>query len=264
MFIFFSFFFIAFCFTLEQIRDEQDLLFLYTLDISAEDFLNLKHEQSILVEFDQFAAHFIELLQQCRAERREGEPYFVAKLQANPSVGVFSIAEVNRFKELTHLSLRLREGTDASLKHYLASRLRHALTVSERQAAQLESLQREMSAEKQSKRQLLDELENIRAARERDSCDWQTKHTTELNQREREMMEQMEALRSRYENEIRSLRHSADTESSALNERCRKLEETRAQLTEEGAQLRSQVNELRKTLDALTTGPPRRPRRITR
>ena len=62
----------------------------------------------------------------------------------------------------------------------------------------------------------------------------------------------MEALRSRYENEIRSLRHSADTESSALTERCRKLEETRAQLTEEGAQLRSQVNELRKTLDALT------------
>ena len=40
-------------------------LFLYTLDLSETDFLNLKNEQSILVDFQAFPSKLIEMFELC-------------------------------------------------------------------------------------------------------------------------------------------------------------------------------------------------------
>jgi len=42
-------------------------LFLYTLDISETDFLHLKNEQSILVDFQAFPSKLIEMFDLCLA-----------------------------------------------------------------------------------------------------------------------------------------------------------------------------------------------------
>lgn len=55
-----------------------------------------------------------------------GEPSFLARLETVVPGGfsLFSVVETNPFKELTHLSLKFRVGNDASIKTYLAARLR--------------------------------------------------------------------------------------------------------------------------------------------
>ena len=42
-----------------EITDDVDPFFLYTLDVSEDEFHRLKHDQSLLVEFAEFPTHFI-------------------------------------------------------------------------------------------------------------------------------------------------------------------------------------------------------------
>jgi len=48
-----------------QILIHKNSLFLYTLDISETDFLNLKNDQSILVDFQAFPSKLIEMFDLC-------------------------------------------------------------------------------------------------------------------------------------------------------------------------------------------------------
>ena len=58
-----------------------------------------------------------------------GGGYHVSKLQNNneKSNAKFSIVESNQFRELTHLSLTLKCGTDSTMKNYLSTRLRQTI-----------------------------------------------------------------------------------------------------------------------------------------
>lgn len=128
------------------------------LQVGEDDYHQLKHDQCLRVDFKSFPRKFIELLESCRAssgaapvdpESRNGytlgeeggggrptrgepllpssgEPSFLARLETVVPGGfsLFSVVETNPFKELTHLSLKFRVGNDASIKTYLAARLR--------------------------------------------------------------------------------------------------------------------------------------------
>ena len=48
-----------------QLTSEADPFFLYFLEVSEDDFQNLKVEQCILVDFTTFPYKLIELLEQC-------------------------------------------------------------------------------------------------------------------------------------------------------------------------------------------------------
>ena len=45
-----------------EITDKEDHFFLYTLDVSEDEFHRLKHDQSLLVEFSEFPSNVIALL----------------------------------------------------------------------------------------------------------------------------------------------------------------------------------------------------------
>lgn len=62
------------------------------------------------------------------------------------SPSVFAILETNQFKQLTHLELSLRAGTDSSTKRYLASRLGHSLAVLHRLMASNDSDKAQLQA----------------------------------------------------------------------------------------------------------------------
>ena len=48
-----------------EVTDEDEPFFLYTLDVSEEEFHLLKQDQNLVVEFQNFAPMFIELLEHC-------------------------------------------------------------------------------------------------------------------------------------------------------------------------------------------------------
>ncbi|GBG34513.1 Spindle assembly abnormal protein 6-like [Hondaea fermentalgiana] len=125
-----------------EVTREDDLYFLYTLQVSEEEYHELKQEQSLLVDFAGFAPKFVELLAACQrgqsGELNAGKFIAVLDLAGLPS---FKIVEANQFKQLTHLALRFQPGTDASIKSYLASRLRRAQHESAQRAARISALE---------------------------------------------------------------------------------------------------------------------------
>jgi spindle assembly abnormal protein 6 len=145
-----------------QITDENDLYFLYTLDIGEHDFHNLKKEQHILVDFSGFAAKFVDLVNMC-FKQRESElmaSHFLANLDLDS--GIFSIIETNEFKHLTHLSLRFRPGNDAAVKSYLASTLIQSQTTCREQHNELQRCQLLISRLESDRETLSEELVSIR------------------------------------------------------------------------------------------------------
>jgi spindle assembly abnormal protein 6 len=91
-----------------QLTDEADPFFLYTLRVSEEEFQVLKTDQSILVDFSEFPAKFMELLQCCVSASTDDSPKFGSSLINCGEGAHLSIVETNHFKNLTHLKLEFR------------------------------------------------------------------------------------------------------------------------------------------------------------
>jgi spindle assembly abnormal protein 6 len=150
-----------------EFADENDPYFLYLLDVSEQDFHQLRRDQSILVEFLVFPSKLIELLDQCKSiisadlnPNNSHQSQF--SLRLDQSTGVFSIVETNMFKQLTHISLMLRPGNDANIKAYLASRLNFTMSVSKCLRHDLEEAMNSLSSELVIRRQLSSELQEIK------------------------------------------------------------------------------------------------------
>ena len=105
-----------------EVTDETDPFFYYQLECDETEFHRLKQEQSIIVDFQQFPGKFVELLDLAYKESPTFACIFLCDIGSQE--GTLSIVETNRFKQLTHLSLRFRSGNDEILKVYLAGELK--------------------------------------------------------------------------------------------------------------------------------------------
>ncbi|XP_044136202.1 spindle assembly abnormal protein 6 homolog [Bufo gargarizans] len=57
-----------------RLSDDTDPFFLYNLTLGEEDFISLKNQQGLLVEYSAFPQRFIELLEQCISEQEKTVP----------------------------------------------------------------------------------------------------------------------------------------------------------------------------------------------
>lgn len=104
------------------IFSEVDWHELYTLDISEDDFLTLKAEQGILVDFSKFSHKVIDLVQKCIDADGKECPKFKAVLDSRNGDFVFKLVETNDFKQIPHISLAFRQGNSLAIQCFLAFR----------------------------------------------------------------------------------------------------------------------------------------------
>lgn len=114
-----------------EVTEESDPFFYYSLSVGEGDFHVLKTEQRLLVDFQTFPSRLVDLLQTCldAAGRRDdggaSGQKMLAVFTCSGNEGTFSVVESNQFKELTHIALKFRKGTDEAVKQCLASKLRY-------------------------------------------------------------------------------------------------------------------------------------------
>uniref|UniRef100_A0A3Q2DXM9 Spindle assembly abnormal protein 6 homolog n=1 Tax=Cyprinodon variegatus TaxID=28743 RepID=A0A3Q2DXM9_CYPVA len=166
---------------LVKLTDDADPFFLFTLPVSEEDYQSLKVQQGLLIDFASFPQKFIDLLNLCNAEPDADNPRFLLQLTCQPvmadSSATFSVVEMNAFKHLNHLSLRLLQGSDREVKDYLAARLsslkaeKLALDVKLKETE--EDLSRKLSYTQQTLSEKTKELEKLRS-------EW-TNHSSSLS-----------------------------------------------------------------------------------
>jgi len=87
------------------------------MEIGEQEFHIIKSEQSLLIDFQQFPSMFMELIELCKEFDSQMNPkYFCVFQQLSITDGVLKVIESNSFKQLVHISLKVRLANDESLK----------------------------------------------------------------------------------------------------------------------------------------------------
>ena len=109
-----------------QVTNPNDPLFLYSLDLSEIEYQQLKTEQSLLVDFQNFPDFITKMFFYCKNDKDDiytcvltlggiGENNF-----SSGGAGVLSVEEKTQYRKLNHLILKLQAANDISLKKYLS------------------------------------------------------------------------------------------------------------------------------------------------
>ena len=101
-----------------QITSPQDPLILYMLDITEIEFHQIKTEQSILIDFQNFPSFLLKMINLCIGENNK---YNCILHQINVNQALFIIQERTKFRELNHLILNFTQANDTIVKKYLGS-----------------------------------------------------------------------------------------------------------------------------------------------
>lgn len=109
-----------------ELTDANDLLFYHSLALGESDFHALRSEQRLLVDFQSFPEQLADLLRRC-CEAPGANSKMIASLECTAGAAGESrlnIVESTNFRELIHIDLRLRQGSDEVVKKHLAKKLR--------------------------------------------------------------------------------------------------------------------------------------------
>ena len=253
-----------------EVTDDQDPYFLYTLDVGETDYHQLKHDQSLVVNFDVFPSKLIALIDQCVSFQTSSSSSLLStfNVHLDKHSGILSVTETNGFKQLTHLSLHLRQGNDTAIKSYLASRLALTTSIAGKYARDLEHALSELEDEKANMQLHTEQLSQI-----------QIDYLTEIEQervRHEQLVDDLRMQCQSTANDARDGRQQMHELSENYNQACVRIEElvsqlehaTEDQLTlensvtvaksehlrlnEENNHFRSQVANLEATIGSLT------------
>ncbi|EFN57105.1 hypothetical protein CHLNCDRAFT_143927 [Chlorella variabilis] len=187
------------------LSSESDPYFLQLLEVGEEEYALLRQDQGIRVDFPNFPGKLIGLLDKCIACKAEDLPRFQAVLSVGgggaAGQGSLRVVENNDFKQLPHITLALRPGSDAAVKQWLAFRLGELRGDAGQLSQELERTQASRGSERNSLQSSLAEVRRAAAeAREwhdRLSLEWQAdgkaRETAVLEAKSRELAELREA-----------------------------------------------------------------------
>ena len=95
-----------------EITTPNDPLVLYTLDMSEVEYHQLKNEQCLLIDFQNFTPFLINMLDTCLKD----ENFICILHKKNVNEALFVIQERTKFKEINHLILNVTQANDLSVK----------------------------------------------------------------------------------------------------------------------------------------------------
>nr|AAW24526.1 SJCHGC05419 protein [Schistosoma japonicum] len=104
-----------------RLTDDDDFYFLYSTKISVSEFTNIKQQQGLLINFDEFEQKVVDLLHMCSQEESTENSRYGLQFSRNTEedgCGLLQIVEATNFKYLHHLSLNLYAANDEKLKLY--------------------------------------------------------------------------------------------------------------------------------------------------
>mmetsp|Transcript_32301 Transcript_32301/g.77449 ORF Transcript_32301/g.77449 Transcript_32301/m.77449 type:complete len:670 (+) Transcript_32301:39-2048(+) len=220
-----------------ELTDPDDAFFFHHLCLTESDFHVLKAEQRLLVDFQTFPSKLLELLRSCGGAGpapdhpglSERPPSVSAVWSLEGVEGTFSIVEVNLFRELTHLVLRCRRGTDDQVKAHLATEMRRycsqASELTERCKQQEEELRRVREDLEGTRSELAAAHEDMRvsvqqhqAATQREIGELQSQHALETRRIEQEVNRQKQESEQNLQRQLEAATARAEKAERANEE----------------------------------------------
>lgn len=198
---------------------DDDPFFYHAMEVREEDYGRLRAEQRLVVTFDEFPRALVRLMRACEdggaEERRKGHTSVthcvldVTRGNAKTSTGdgdatsALSVVETSDFNQFTHVRLKFKPASDRAAKRILAGLLLDARE-RERELARFERLYEESRAM----------VERARA----ESLDARVELAEASATGKREILDELERQRARYEDEKREMSARVDEAMRAKNE----------------------------------------------
>lgn len=159
----------------------------------------------------------------------------------------FSIVESNQFRELVHLSLNLRKGTDATTRSYLSSRLHQTMADNAALRSHLkQQIGRADEAQTQA-RDMAQQMQQLKASSEAERTAMQTQARETLKEETARQSEESRRLLHQKDAEMQALEANRREEAAALRSRIGTLEDESAQLSKDKASVEDDNARLRET-----------------
>ncbi|KAM5194171.1 spindle assembly abnormal protein 6 homolog isoform 3-T3 [Mantella aurantiaca] len=243
-----------------RLSDDTDPFFLYNLILGEEDFLSLKNQQGLLVEFSAFPQRFIDLLEQCILEQDKPVPRFLLQLLTSSNgmdcmAASLNIIETNPFKHLIHLSLKLLEGNDSDVKKYLANcikslKLENYVLKGKLQKSE-EELSQRLSVTQKALTEKCKELDKLRNEWTAETSLLTSRHTQEITAEREKVVQLQIQYQLQHEQQKRELESSNNRTIQHLEGRVCELEGINKDLTEKKYKSESCIRELKGKFSAM-------------
>ena len=160
----------------------------------------------------------------------------------------FSIVESNQFRELVHLSLKLRKGTDATTRSYLSSRLHQTMADNAALRSHLkQQIGRADEAQNQA-RDMAQQMQQLAVSSEAERAAMQTQAREALEEETARQSEESQRMLHQKDAEMQALEANRQKEVAALRSRIGTLEDESAQLSRDKASVEDGNARLRETV----------------
>ncbi|KAJ8722046.1 hypothetical protein PYW08_004448 [Mythimna loreyi] len=229
-----------------SLSDDEDPTFLCVLTITRMDYEDLKKQQGLLVDFDNFPSQLVRLLQQCASNNM-----FLIMQQKNPVQYYLEVIEHNEFKRLVHLSLKTGPATDADIKQHMADtiiNLKKSLSSYKSSAMSNEAVLNEKCMNLERK---VHELTHTLARLEEDKLKYELEFRETLKQEKEKMVQ--EKMHWQQNAEL-NMKTQIATYQESLNKKDKQTEEVNSlckQLRDNIGHLENQLSEKTQCLNML-------------
>lgn len=229
-----------------SLSDDDDPTFLCVLQISRIDYEELKKQQGLLVDFENFPGQLVRLLQHCASNNM-----FLNMEQTNPIQYYFEVIEHNEFKRLVHLSLKTGPATDTEIKQYMAETiisLKKMLSSLKNSSSNTEALFNDKCINMERK---IQDLSHVITKMEEDKARKEKEYQDSVKQEKERLT--MERIQWQNQADI-NLKAQMAVSQENLNRRERQIDEinsTCKQLREKITQLENQITEKSQRLNVL-------------
>jgi spindle assembly abnormal protein 6 len=169
-----------------------------------------------------------------RLQRRSDQYSVATNARNNSSQNArFSIVESNQFRELTHLALNLKTGTDKSVRLYLSSRLAQTMLQIGNIQSSYQEQQRRCEAAETNLIDLNKRLQELSLSSDAEKRHIQYQAEERLRAENNSRMTEVNELRASKEAEIHELNEQAQRSRALLENKVRVLEDINKRINEE-------------------------------
>ena len=214
---------------------EDDPAFYYSLDLTDEDFRELRIRQGLLVDLAAFPAVIFRLLDTCLSEELAENPKFFPQLEFTDQRGdevSFEILEINLYRRLAHLSLKLRKGNDAKVRDHLGDCLKHLRGEHNTALTKLAEANEALKTMLEEKESLEKNLESIqREVSDRDAK-FKARLSEEVTEEREKAAQHLAEMRISFENERRRYTNETADKMKTLENRAAAFDYDNRDLTE--------------------------------
>ena len=209
-----------------EITTPNDPLVLYTLDMSEVEYHQLKNEQCLLIDFQNFTPFLINMLDTCLKD----ENFICILHKKNVNEALFVIQERTKFKEINHLILNVTQANDLSVKKYLGA-------LSQEYKRKYEETSNSLSELRAHYEEIDKENSHLKEQIQKDILDKQTAIDNVINEKNKEINSIKEKSFQDTKMQIEQVEKAKNIKITELEDKIEKLQSSYDQLNKDKAAL---------------------------